>query len=81
MLGYRFRITGWKPSGISRNLVSTLSFSDMLLKLLMQLVEVSDKVTCVCGSEVTFWMNCKVRMITLLAKKGVMPVVALGVLL
>src|SRR5882724_2428591 len=65
-----FEFWGWKPSGISRNLVSTLSFSDMLLKLLVQLIEVGDKVTCMCGSEVAFWVNSKVQMITLVGKEG-----------
>src|SRR5882724_10673969 len=65
-----FEFRGRKPSGISRNLVSTLSFSDVLLKLLVQLVEVGDKVTCACGSEVTFQVNGKVRMITLVGKEG-----------
>src|SRR5882724_12827205 len=60
-----FEFWGRKPSGISRNLVSTLSFSDMLLKLLVQLIEVGDKVTCVCGSKVVFWVNGKFRMVTL----------------
>jgi len=65
-----FEFWGRKPSGISRNLVSTLSFSDMLLKLLVQLIEVGDKVTCMCGSEVVFRVNGKVRMITLVGKEG-----------
>src|SRR5882724_10409498 len=65
-----FEFRGRKPSGISRNLVSMLSFSDVLLKLLVQLVEVGDKVTCACGSEVAFRVNCKVRMITLVGKEG-----------
>jgi len=53
----------------------------VLLKLLVQLVKVSDKVTCACRSEVTFWVNSKVRIVTLVGKEGVMPVVALRVLL
>jgi len=53
----------------------------MCCEVLVQLVEVGDKVTCACGSEVTFRVNGKVRMITLVGKKGLMPVVALGVLL
>src|SRR5882724_4690326 len=65
-----FEFWGWQPSGISGSLVSTLSFSDVLLKLLVQLVEVGDKVTCVCRSEVMFWVNGKVRMITLVGKEG-----------
>src|SRR5882724_13364291 len=65
-----FEFQGWKLSGISGNLVSTLSFSDMLLKLLVQLIEVSDKVMCACGSEVMFRVNGKVRMITLVGKEG-----------
>ena len=47
-----FEFWGRKPSGISGSLVSTLSFSDVLLKLLVQLVEVGDKVMCTCGSKV-----------------------------
>jgi len=43
-VGYRFEFRGQKPSGISGSLISTLSFSDVLLKLLVQLVEVGDKV-------------------------------------
>src|SRR5882724_1819199 len=65
-----FEFRGRKPSGINGNLVSTLSFSDVLLKLLVQLVEVGDKVMCACGSEVAFWVKCKVRMITLVGKEG-----------
>src|SRR5882724_11340140 len=65
-----FEFWGWKPSGISGSLVSTLNFSDVLLKLLVQLVEVGDKVTCACGSEVVFQMNGEVRMITLVGKEG-----------
>jgi len=51
-------------------LVSTLSFSDVLLKLLVQLVEVGDKVMCACGSKVMFRMDGKVQMITLVDKEG-----------
>src|SRR5882724_4960024 len=65
-----FEFRGRKPSGISRNLVSTLSFSNVLLKLLVQLVEVGDKVMCMCGSEVAFQVNGKVRMVTLVGKEG-----------
>src|SRR5467141_1242066 len=59
-----------KSSGISGGLVSTLSFSDVLLKFLMKFVEVSDKVTSVCGSEVVLRVNCEVQMITLVGKEG-----------
>src|SRR5882724_7429783 len=65
-----FKFWGWKPPGISGNLVSMLSFSDVLLKLLVQLVKVGDKVTCMCRSKVTFRVNGKVRMITLVGKEG-----------
>src|SRR5882724_6064379 len=65
-----FEFQGRKPSGISGSLVSTLSFSDVLLKLLVQLVEVGDKVTCVCRSKVMFRMDGKVWMITLVGKEG-----------
>src|SRR5882724_11128484 len=69
-LATNFEFWGQKPSGISRSLVSTLSFSDVLLKLLVQLVEVGDKVTCACGSKVAFRVNSKVRMVTLGGKEG-----------
>src|SRR5882724_8722033 len=65
-----FEFQGRKPSGISGNLVSMLSFSNMLMKLLVQLVEIGDKVTCACRNEVAFWVNGKVRMITLVGKEG-----------
>ena len=65
-----FEFQGRKLSGISGNLVSTLSFSNVLLKLLVQLVEVGDKVTCVCRSEVAFRVNGKVWMVTLVGKEG-----------
>src|SRR5882724_9593987 len=65
-----FEFWGRKPSGISGNLVSTLSFSNVLLKLLVQLVEVGDKVTCTCRSKVAFQVNGKVGMITLVGKEG-----------
>ena len=42
----------------------------MLLKLLVQLVEVSDKVTCACRSKVTFQVNGKVQMVNLVGKEG-----------
>jgi len=42
----------------------------VLLKLLVQLVEVSDKVMCMCGSKVVFWVNGKVQMVTLVGKEG-----------
>src|SRR5882672_9577299 len=60
----------WKLSGISRSLVSTLSFSDVLPKFLMKFVEVSDKVTSACRSEIALRVNCEVRMITLVGKEG-----------
>src|SRR5882724_7774990 len=69
-LATNFEFQGWKPSGISGNLVSTLNFNNVLLKLLVQLVKVGDKVTCTCGSEVTFQVNSKVQMVTLVGKAG-----------
>src|SRR5882724_6107211 len=65
-----FEFQGQKPSGISGSLLSMLSFSNVLLKLLVQLIEVGGKVTCACRSDVTFWVNGKVRMITLVGKEG-----------
>src|SRR5882724_8511211 len=65
-----FEFWGWKSSGISGNLVLMLSFSDVLLKLLVQLIEVGDKVMCVCRSEVAFRVNGKVQMVTLVCKEG-----------
>src|SRR5882672_2902719 len=59
-----------KSSGISRSLVSTLSFSKVLLKFVVKFVKVSDKVTSACGSEVALRVNCEVRMITLVGKEG-----------
>src|SRR5467141_4854745 len=59
-----------KSSGISGSLVLTLSFSNMLPKFLMTFVEVGDKVTSACGSEITLRVNCEVRMITLVGKEG-----------
>src|SRR5882724_11276530 len=49
-----FEFWGRKLSGISGSLVSMLSFSDVLLKLLVQLVKVGDKFMCTCGSKVVF---------------------------
>src|SRR5882724_10195935 len=69
-LATNFEFWGWKPSGISRSLVSTLSFSDVLFKLLVQLVKVGDKFTCMCGNEVMFRMKGKVWMVTLVGKEG-----------
>jgi len=63
-----FEFWGQKLSGISRNLVSMLGFSNVLLKLLVQLVKVGDEVMCTCGSEVAFRVNGKVRMVTLVGK-------------
>jgi len=59
-----------KSSGISGSLVLTLSFSNVLPKFVVKFVEVSDKVTSTCGSEVTLRVNCEVRMITLVGKEG-----------
>src|SRR5882672_7167057 len=59
-----------KSSGISGGLVSMLSFSDVLPKFLMKFVEVGDKVTSTCRSEVVLRVNCEVRMITLVGKEG-----------
>src|SRR5882724_6890552 len=69
-LATNFEFWGRNPSAISRSLVSTLSFSDVLLKLLVQLVKVGDKVTCMCRSEITFWVNSKVQMVALVGKEG-----------
>src|SRR5882724_2340524 len=60
-LATNFEFRGRKSPGISGRLVLTLSFSDVLLKLLVQLIEVSDKVMCMCRSKVAFRVNCKVR--------------------
>src|SRR5467141_2863275 len=59
-----------KLSGISGSLVLTLSFRNVLPKFLMKFVEVGDKVTSACGSEVVLRVNCEVRMITLIGKEG-----------
>src|SRR5882672_10943748 len=59
-----------KSLGISEGLVSTLSFSDVLPKFLVKFVEVGDKVTSACGSEIVLRVNCEVRMITLVGKEG-----------
>src|SRR5882724_5224594 len=69
-LATNFEFRGRKPSGISGSLVSMLSFSHVLLKLLVQLIEVSDKVMCTCRSEIAFQVNGKVQMITLVGKEG-----------
>jgi|SRR6266481_1178990 len=58
------------PSGISGNLVTTLSFGNILLEFLVKLVEVSDKVTCMCASKITLGLNGNVQMITLIGKEG-----------
>jgi len=65
-----FEFQGRKLSGISGNLISALSFSNVLLKLLVQFIEVGDKVTCTCRSEVMFWVNGKVQTVTLVGKEG-----------
>src|SRR5882672_10503806 len=59
-----------KPSGISGSLVSTLSFSNVLPKFVVKFVEVSDKFTSACGSEIVLRVNCEVWMITLVGKEG-----------
>src|SRR5882672_3214084 len=64
------KFRSWKSSGIRGSLVSTLSFSDVLPKFVMKFVEVGDKVTSVCGSEVMLRVNCEVQMITLVGKEG-----------
>ena len=57
-------------SGISGNLVGTLGVSYMLSELLVKLIEVSDKVTCASGREVTLGMNSNVWVIALVGKEG-----------
>src|SRR5882672_3171863 len=57
-----------KSSGISGSLVSTLSFSNVLPKFLVKFIEVGDKVTSACGSEVALRVNCEVQMVTLVGK-------------
>src|SRR5882672_260089 len=61
---------GWKSLGISGNLVSTLSFSDVLPEFMVEFVEVCDKVTSACRSEVMLRVNCEVWMISLVGKEG-----------
>src|SRR6266481_1035105 len=68
-LGANFEFQCQVPSGISRNLIATLSFGNILFEFLMKLVEVSDKVTCMCGSEIVLGMNGNVRMIALVGKE------------
>ena len=58
------------PLGISRNLIMMLSFGNVLLEFLVKLIEVSDKVTCACRSEIVLEMNGNVRMIALVGKEG-----------
>jgi hypothetical protein len=65
-LEFRCRV----PSGISGSLVTTLGFGNILLEFLMKLVEVSDKVTCACGSEIALGMNGNVWVVTLVGKEG-----------
>ena len=67
--------TNWEfgslsSSGISRNLVATLTVSYMLPELLVKLIKVSDKVTCASGREVTLGMNSNVRVVALVGKEG-----------
>ena len=59
-----------KSLGISWSLVLTLSFSNMLPEFVVEFIEVCDKVTSACRSEVALRVNCEVRMITLVGKEG-----------
>src|SRR5467141_4134822 len=54
-----------KSLGISGSLISTLSFSDVLPKFMVKFVQVSDKVTSACRSEVALRVNCAVQVISL----------------
>ena len=65
-----FEFRSWKTAGVSRSLVSTLSISYMLPKLLMQLVKVCNEVPSTGGSEITFQVNCEVRVVALIGEKG-----------
>ena len=58
------------PLGISGNLIMMLSFGNVLLEFLVKLIEVSDKVTCTCGSNIMLRINDNVWMITLVGKEG-----------
>jgi len=47
-----------------------LGISYMLSELFVKLIEVSDKVTCASGCEVTLGMNSNVRVVALVGKEG-----------
>src|SRR5882724_6877931 len=69
-LAANLEIWSGDSSGIGGCLVSVLSFSNVQLKLLVQLIEVSDKNLAACQCKVTFRVNGDVQVITLVGKEG-----------
>ena len=55
--------------GISRHLVSVLSFSNVQLQLLVQLIKVGDEDLGMCQCKVTFGVNGDVWVITIVGKE------------
>src|SRR5882724_7330380 len=60
---------GWDLSGISRYLVTALSFGNVQLKLLVQLIKVGDEDLGMCQCKVTFGVNGDVWVITIVGKE------------
>jgi len=69
-LGTNLEIWSWFFSGIGQGLVLMLGFSYVLPELIVELVEVGDKVTSACRGEVVLRVNSEVWMITLVGKEG-----------
>src|SRR5882724_7326707 len=59
----------WDSSGIGRYLGLVLNFSNVQLKLLVQLIKVSDENLGTCQCKVTFRVNSDVQVITLVSKE------------
>src|SRR5882724_7575277 len=68
--GLNIEIQSQGLSGISQSLILMLGFSYVLLGLLVEFIEVGDKVVCTCRCKVTLGMNCDVWEVTLIGKEG-----------
>src|SRR5882672_4579235 len=69
-LGTNFEIWSWSLSRIGRSLVSSLGFGYVLPEFMVELVEIGDKIACMCGGKVTLGVNSEVWVITLIGKEG-----------
>jgi len=76
-----FEVWRWGPSFVGGGGIAFLCFRDCFLEFLVEFVKIYYEVSYSCGGEVLFRMYRDVQVVSLVAKKGDIPVVALGALL